>query len=192
MAGAARRYALRRGASALDVGCGDGDTLARLAEDLALECTGIDYSEAMVQRAKERHPQLDVRKGEADFLDGFDSRSFDLVIMECVLSLNKMPEEALHEAWCVLKPEGLLFVADLCERDNPSPFVALAEGIGFKQLEYEYLTEEIDAFAAEKIMEFGSLEKYFESVVPDGENVDSFCKAAPGSKPGYFFAAFRK
>ncbi|MDR1574280.1 MAG: class I SAM-dependent methyltransferase [Clostridiales Family XIII bacterium] len=116
---AAEFCAFPEGARILDAGCGEGDTSAFLEMTYGLKCTGIDRSEALLRRGRERRPGLDLRLGEMELLD-FPSLSFDGVIMECSLSLSPLQLEALHEAWCVLKKGGKLIVADLC-RINPDP-----------------------------------------------------------------------
>jgi SAM-dependent methyltransferase len=213
---AVRRFGPGKGARVLDVGCGEGDTLAHLAEIYAFKCTGIDQSDEMVRRGRAKHPDLDLRKGEADFLDGFASNHFDAIIMECVLSLNTMPEEALHEAWCVMKPEGRLFISDLCGRDTARSLAAgdmpaasnrirSAQGyidiggliaacaeLDMNVLCFEDHTTDLDAFAAEKIMTYGSLDAYFTRITPKGESVTSYCGAFTGRPPGYFLAVFEK
>ncbi|MEG2200368.1 MAG: methyltransferase domain-containing protein, partial [Anaerovorax sp.] len=61
--------------------------------------------------------------GDGEFLDGFLSHSFDGVMMECVLSLINLPDEALHEAYCVLKKGGKLFISDLYIKDPQEDLV---------------------------------------------------------------------
>ncbi|MDR2355981.1 MAG: methyltransferase domain-containing protein [Clostridiales Family XIII bacterium] len=116
---AMERCAFPAGARILEMGCGEGDTSALLEKTYGVKATGIDSSEALLRRGRERHPGLDLRRGEMEMLD-FSSFEFDGVIMECVLSLSPLQLEALHEAWCVLKRGGKLILADLC-RINPDP-----------------------------------------------------------------------
>ena len=80
---------------------------------------------ARVKEAKERNPELDIKYGDGEFLDDFSSFSFDGVVMECTLSLINLPDEALHEAYCVLKKGGRLFISDLFIKD-PDPAFAKA------------------------------------------------------------------
>ncbi|MDR1571284.1 MAG: class I SAM-dependent methyltransferase [Clostridiales Family XIII bacterium] len=104
------------GARVLDAGCGEGDALAFLKERFGLDGVGIDAFGELLDRGRERHPGLDLRLGEMTGLD-FPSYAFDGVIMECSLSLCGMQEEALHEAYCVLKKGGKLIIADLYVRE---------------------------------------------------------------------------
>lgn len=106
-------WKLPKGSRVLDIGCGTGDTMEFLENEYGFRCSGIDLSTARIQEGKERNPKLDLLYGDGEFLDGFSSYSFDGVLMECTLSLINLPDEALHEAYCVLKKGGRLFLSDL-------------------------------------------------------------------------------
>lgn len=116
---------LEKGAKVLEIGCGEGETTEHFEKDLGYDVTAIDMSLEMVRRAKERGLKAEIKFGDGEFLDDFSSFTFDCVVMECVLSLINMPEEALHEAWCVLKKGGRLFISDMCHRD-PDPDIMAA------------------------------------------------------------------
>lgn len=105
--------ALKKDAAVLDVGCGDGTAAEYLQEIYGYQVTGIDLNLAKISEGKERNGKLDLRMGDGEFLDDFTSFSFDCVNMECTLSLINLPDEALHEAYCVLKKGGKLFISDL-------------------------------------------------------------------------------
>ena len=111
---------LRKGDRILDIGCGQGDTLNHLIKDFGMTGEGIDMSLPRISEAKEKYPDLDVKFGDGEFLDEYSSFSFDGVFMECVLSLINIPDEALHEAYCVLKKGGKLIISDLYDK-KPDP-----------------------------------------------------------------------
>lgn len=113
---ALRMAGLREDGRILDVGCGEGDTVAQLTER-GFEAEGIDMNLPRIAEAKELHPGIDVKFGDGEFLDSYMSYTFDGVLMESCLSLINMPDEALHEAYCVLKKGGKLMIADLYEKD---------------------------------------------------------------------------
>ena len=102
---------LGEGDRVLDIGCGEGDDVAFFAER-GLKAEGIDMSLTAVSRAREKHPGIDVKFGDGEFLDGYSSFTFDGVFMQRVLSLINIPDEALHEAYCVLKKGGKLVIVD--------------------------------------------------------------------------------
>lgn len=63
----------------LDIGIGAGRTTGHLASRCK-SYVGIDYSKAMVERAKARFPDADLRFGDARDLGAFASSSLDLVL----------------------------------------------------------------------------------------------------------------
>ena len=121
---AAKKANLPDGSAILDMGCGEGDTAALLARDFGFKTTGIDASCKLIENGKKKHPDLDLRRMEAEYLD-FESRSFDAVFMECSLSVMRIQEDAAFEAYCVLKPGGKLIITDLYIRDPDPAAVAV-------------------------------------------------------------------
>ena len=180
---------LKKGDRVLDIGCGEGDTVAYLKEELGMEAEGIDMSLKMLSAAKEKHPGINVKMGDGEFLD------------EYVLSLINIPDEALHEAYCVLKKGGRLIISDLYYRDpdpmmvkavkmeaqrlamkpkkegdceeNPTRFVDfrtkgafLAEPLkrqleetGYEVIAFEDRSADLDNYVAQILMDGGSLEE---------------------------------
>ena len=109
-----------KGSKILDIGCGEGDSSDFLSKNYELKVTGVDLDPEIIKKAKTRYPDLEFKEGDGEFLDGFDSRSFDGVMMECVLSQINLPIEAVHEAYCVLKVGGKLILNGLYHKE-PSP-----------------------------------------------------------------------
>ncbi|NCB03516.1 MAG: class I SAM-dependent methyltransferase [Spirochaetia bacterium] len=105
------------GATILDIGCGEGDSSDFLSKNYKLKVTGIDINPDTIEKAKTQYPELDFKEGDGEFLDGFDSRSYDGVMMECVLSQINLPIEAAHEAYCVLKVGGKLILSGLYHKE---------------------------------------------------------------------------
>ncbi|MDR2502753.1 MAG: class I SAM-dependent methyltransferase [Oscillospiraceae bacterium] len=227
---------LSKGCSVLDVGCGEADALECIRVGYDARCTGIDQSEAFIGRAREKYPKLTLMKGDADFLE-FPSCSFDAVTAECVLSLSKLREEVIHEAYCVLKPGGRYIIADLCDREQlrslPELEVGAGNGtldgrtpeapesgscgqasdadetqdvvidvralanscteIGFRIMQIEDRSRELDSFAAEIMLKYGSLESYARSVAPEDGSEASICRAwSYEGKLGYFLMILEK
>ncbi len=75
------RVQLRPGEQLLDVGCGTGALLARLAErQPAAKVVGIDLSPAMAAQARARVPRtVHVTAGDAELLP-FPAQSFDVAV----------------------------------------------------------------------------------------------------------------
>ena len=105
------RVRLRRHASALDVGCGEG-RFCRMLQPLGIRTVGVDPTEALLARAIALDPSGDYRLGVAERLELAD-QSFDLVVS--YLSLVDVPElgAALTEMARVLRPGGSLLIANL-------------------------------------------------------------------------------
>jgi SAM-dependent methyltransferase len=69
------------GLDVLEIGCGRGDLLASLKPNRGV---GIDFSEAMVAKARERHPDLEFRVADAhDFVTG---ETFDVIILSDLIN----------------------------------------------------------------------------------------------------------
>ena len=97
----------------LEVAIGTGLNLAHYPTEVTL--TGIEFSPAMLaiarRRAADLHRVVDLREGDAHKLD-FPDASFDTVV--CTFSLCAIPDEqrAVAEMRRVLRPGGLLLLAD--------------------------------------------------------------------------------
>lgn len=71
------RFLVSPGLRVLEVGCGMGDLLASLAPDAGV---GVDFSPAMIQRARARHPDIDFVLADAHDLSGLQG-PFDVIIL---------------------------------------------------------------------------------------------------------------
>jgi SAM-dependent methyltransferase len=97
-----RRVELRAGERVLDVGCGAGAFL-RLVAGRGARPFGLDASEALIEFARERLPDADLRVGEMEALP-YEEDSFDLVTgFNSFFFANSMVA-ALREAGRVAKP----------------------------------------------------------------------------------------
>lgn len=92
-----------RGKRVLEVGCGTGLVLARIAPHAA-RAVGVDLSPGMLERARARG--LDVHEGSATALP-FEDASFDVVCSFKVLAHVPEIEQALREVSRVLAPGGV-------------------------------------------------------------------------------------
>ncbi|KKQ35204.1 MAG: Methylase involved in ubiquinone/menaquinone biosynthesis [Microgenomates group bacterium GW2011_GWA2_37_6] len=83
--------------SVLDVGCGEGFTLARLQkEKIGKEFEGIEADEAAIELGKKLYPRLKITKGDIYKLP-YKSNSFDLVVCTEVLEHLENPKKAYRE-----------------------------------------------------------------------------------------------
>lgn len=110
------------GEKVLDVGCGNGYTLLRLAQLRTGKYVGVDFSPNMIQGARvltgKLRPGLrsvpDYRLGNVLHLP-FDRAEFDCAISErCVLNLSSREdqEQAIQEIHRVLKPGGIYLMVE--------------------------------------------------------------------------------
>jgi ubiquinone/menaquinone biosynthesis C-methylase UbiE len=109
MGGQERRTWLIGGAHGrvLEVGVGTGRNLALYPEDARV--TGIDVSERMLVRARDRaaglEGEVELRQADAEALP-FDDASFDTVTASCVFCSVEDPVQGLREVRRVVKPAG--------------------------------------------------------------------------------------
>jgi len=99
---------LPRGEKILEAGCGLGAWVIYL-RDQGFDVAGVDHDERVLIRLKEWKPDLDVFEGDIRNLpypDGELGAYISLGVME---HFEDGCEDAMQEAWRVLKPGGLLF-----------------------------------------------------------------------------------
>lgn len=97
---------LARGRDVLEVGCGTGLILSRVAGE-ARRAVGVDLSPAMLEVARSRG--LDVVEGDACALP-FPNEAFDVVYAFKVLAHVVDPERAVAEMFRVARPRGHVLV----------------------------------------------------------------------------------
>ena len=107
----------------LDVASGTGEGTYFLVEEFKCRAVGIDISQVMVKRAKEKarkkNLNIDFKIGDAHHLS-FEDNSFDVVIAECVVcALDK--KIAIAEMIRVATPGGFIGIHDICwKEDTPN------------------------------------------------------------------------
>ena len=111
---------LPAGTRVLDVGCGIGGSSRMLAREYGFAVTGVTLSPQQVRRAQElTSPEVNARFQVDDALAlSFPDASFDVVWS--IEAGPHMPDKALfaRELMRVLKPGGILVVADWNQRDD--------------------------------------------------------------------------
>ena len=112
----------------LDIGCGGGATLHRMAEKVTSgHVTGVDYSDVSVETSR-RNNEKNIRSGKMDVLEGsvenlpFADDSFDKIITVESFYFWPEPQENLKEVRRVLKEGGtFLLVADTYNKKGLDP-----------------------------------------------------------------------
>jgi ubiquinone/menaquinone biosynthesis C-methylase UbiE len=122
----------------LDLGVGPGRTIPMLRA-LTNEYVGVDYLQEMVELARAKYPEVDVRVGDARDLSVFRDDSFSLVNFS-YMGIDAVDHEGrgriLREAWRVLKPGGRFWFSTLnkegpATRDRPWRLVMPSSDAGF-------------------------------------------------------------
>jgi ubiquinone/menaquinone biosynthesis C-methylase UbiE len=91
---------------ALDVGCGPGALVAKLAEIVGAESVaGIDPSEPFVQAARARVPGARILVGSAESIP-FSDGEFDATLSQLVVNFLTDPDQGLREMSRVTRPGG--------------------------------------------------------------------------------------
>jgi methionine biosynthesis protein MetW len=96
------------GGRVLDLGCGEGDLLARLVAEKNVKATGVELSEASVMKAIQRG--LSVHHGNIEEgLDHYSDQSCDLVVLSLTIQELADPLKVLREAFRVGRQVIIVF-----------------------------------------------------------------------------------
>jgi ubiquinone/menaquinone biosynthesis C-methylase UbiE len=108
----------------LDLGCGTGRLLERLATDFPhLQGTGLDLSSKMLQVARlsnRNHPRLIFIEGKAEALP-FGDNQFDAVFNSISFLHYQEPKQVLQEVARVLSPGGHFYLVDITTKKEKEP-----------------------------------------------------------------------
>ncbi len=118
---------IRPGAKVLDLGCGAGlDSLIagrRVGE--RGKVIGVDFSEAMLARAEQAACEADAGNVEFHQADAenlpFDDGAFDVALVNGIFNLNPARTAIIKELARVVRPAGMVWVAELILKAQLAP-----------------------------------------------------------------------
>jgi phosphatidylethanolamine/phosphatidyl-N-methylethanolamine N-methyltransferase len=158
---AIQRMAIDSGDRVLEVGVGTGINLSLYPREASV--TGIDYSEEMLEKARERIARKGVRNARLLQMDGadlkFEDGSFDIVYAPYVISVVPDPVKVACEMARVCRPGGRVII--LNHFLSPNPLLSRLERwlspatihIGFKS------DLDLPAFLAQANLQAATIEK---------------------------------
>jgi S-adenosylmethionine-diacylgycerolhomoserine-N-methlytransferase len=123
------------GGTVLEIGCGTGRNLVKIAQAYPLAlCHGLDVSAAMLDtaaRSVERAgltPRITLKQGDATGFDPvalFGTAAFDRVVISYALSIIPPWQAVLQQAAALLAPGGQLHIVDFGDQHGlPAPLRA--------------------------------------------------------------------
>jgi len=149
--------------SVLDVGCGNGDLIRFLAENIAQEAIGIDirtddFHEKIKSSKDGAYHSAGCIKGDAHSMSSFHDERFDAVVTTHAFHELSNPKRALSEMKRVLKSDGTLLIADYAKGETrwneryytPKEVETMLEECGFKQVKVEKVPDAYFLFAVGK------------------------------------------
>lgn len=121
------------GATVLDLGCGAGldSLIAARRVGPAGQVIGLDFSPAMLQRARQAAAETGIRQvmfrqSDAEKLDLADD-SVDVALINGIFNLNPTREQIFHELARVVRPGGAVYAAELILREPLPPETQASE-----------------------------------------------------------------
>ena len=104
---------LNPGANILDIGCGTGSLLRKIADSYPINGFGIDMSENMIVEAKKKCPEMEIQVSRCEETP-FRENTFDAVTT--CMAYHHFSDRAgfAKEAARIIKPRGCLYIVDPC------------------------------------------------------------------------------
>jgi ubiquinone/menaquinone biosynthesis C-methylase UbiE len=106
---------IKDGLEILDIGCGTGELLRKIAQQKKGKFLGVDLSPSMIERAKDK--AKDIENLSFDVMSSLHLRikdkSFDIAIMRGALHHFPDPLKSINEAFRILKEKGELHILDI-------------------------------------------------------------------------------
>jgi glycosyltransferase involved in cell wall biosynthesis/SAM-dependent methyltransferase len=148
----------------LEIGCGDGDFLV-IAQAAGWRVTGVEYSAAACEKARQRLDKAEVFCGEIQSAR-LEPEQFDLCVISDVIEHVRSPMDFLKEIHRLLKPGGALFIA--------TPSIGSWSARLMRQKWMEFKAEHLTYFAPQTIQTALFKSNFREVIVEPGWKMLSF------------------
>ena len=142
----------------LDVGCDAGNLVTCLAKKTKKKVVGLDVSPDGFNKAKRKAKRGGVSsmiscvRGDAHKISNIFDERFDAVTLTYTLHHLNKPELALKEIWKIIKPKGMILIADLilekgkekkgCYQYTSKELYKMVKNAGYKKLSAEQIEED--------------------------------------------------
>ncbi len=115
-----RRVEGRTVSSALDVGCGPGNSSAVIKSVFPkADILGIDFSADMVKRAKKDYPDITFEQWDADEFTEVTGQKFDLIFSNACLQWLPDQFKTIKNLYKLLNDNGVMAIQIPCNFDEP-------------------------------------------------------------------------
>jgi ubiquinone/menaquinone biosynthesis C-methylase UbiE len=195
---------LTAGDRVVDVGCGAGFTVEYLL-DRGIAAVGIEPSAVQISYGRQRSSDLPLIQGAGDDLP-LNSGEFHGILAECSLSVMPDIDLVLTEFYRILRPAGKLVISDVYVRNADGaaalcslpPACCLSGALlreawvdkivshGFSVFIWEDCSYIWKDFLGNIILEYGSLEKFWNCTTEEKMDGQAVAQAVSNAKPGYF------
>ncbi|WP_425800605.1 class I SAM-dependent methyltransferase [Desulfitobacterium sp. Sab5] len=96
----------------LDVACGTGELLKQMYNRFNILGYGMDIDDRMINVAKEKCPQMDIRQAKCDKIP-FSNQSFDIITVCMAFHHFENRKEFINEVVRVIKDGGQIYIVEL-------------------------------------------------------------------------------
>lgn len=115
-----RRVEGRTVSSALDVGCGPGNSSAVIKSVFPeAEILGIDFSADMIERAKKDYTDITFEQWDADVFTEKSGKKFDLIFSNACLQWLPDQFKTIKNLYKLLNEKGIMAIQIPCNFDEP-------------------------------------------------------------------------
>jgi SAM-dependent methyltransferase len=138
----------------LEVGCGAGFT-ANYLKSKYIDYTGVDYSENLINYAKEHNSMAGVRFECTNINDFSSNKKYDVILMIGVLHHIPEPENAIRSLSRLLSPKGVIVVN---EPQHGNPIIGLLRKLR-KRVDDNYSSDQVE-FTVDEIRSIFEISGY--------------------------------